>query len=292
MPDKNRLQRYIDHQLSDIDTEIDVVDTVVDAIKLKTDALPTDPADQSLVETAITTAHTTTDGKVDVIDGYHDVPGADVATNLQIRDVVGNKTDTVAGTSLVALAKAVKAKTDNLPVDPADESALEALIAVIDGYHDVPGADVATNLQIRDVVGNKTDTVAGTSLVALVKQIIADTGGTSTSETHTVTVAHGTVEQTIATIAPGRTGPFEFQLDVNALEAAVEGGTVTLRLKHKIDATTARTVDLATYIVGTDTIHPSVNAMVKEGASLVVVTLQVSSAVTVNRACPYIYMQG
>ena len=37
-------------------------------IKAKTDALPTDPADESLIEAAITAAHATTDGKVDTVD--------------------------------------------------------------------------------------------------------------------------------------------------------------------------------------------------------------------------------
>jgi len=32
-------------------------------------------------------------GKVDVVDGYHDVPVADVVDNAQMRDVIGNKTD-------------------------------------------------------------------------------------------------------------------------------------------------------------------------------------------------------
>ena len=42
--------------------------TDVSAIKAKTDNLPTDPADESLLEAAITAAHTTTDGKVDAVD--------------------------------------------------------------------------------------------------------------------------------------------------------------------------------------------------------------------------------
>jgi len=257
MPDKNRIQRYINHSLTDIDSE------------------------------------------VDVIDGYHDVPSEDSASDAQIRDVVGKKTDTVAGTSVVSIAKQVKAKTDNLPGDPADASDIaasftttDAKIDVIDGYHDVPSEDSADDAQMRDVVGKKTDTVAGTSVVALVKQINADTGGTATSASHTITNAHGTNETTIATISPSRTGEFEFQLDVAAPETAGEGGTITIRLKHKIDAATERIIDIATYLVGTDEIHPSIHAMVKEGASLVVVTVQCSVAVTGDRACPYMYLQG
>jgi hypothetical protein len=89
----------------------------------------------------------------------HIVPTVDTANNSYLRDVVGNKSDTAAGTSLIGLTKAVKAKTDT--------------IAAVDLA--VPTADVATNTTTRDVVGNKSDTVAGTSLVSVAKQIKAKT---------------------------------------------------------------------------------------------------------------------
>lgn len=77
---------------SDIDgleTKIDAVDTVVDAIKLKTDTIPTNPLGTANIA----------------------VPTADTADNVDAVDVVGNKTDTVSGTSLVALIKQVLADT-------------------------------------------------------------------------------------------------------------------------------------------------------------------------------------
>lgn len=40
------------------------------------------------------------------------VPAQDAADNTDIADVIGNKTDTVAGDSVIALLKAIKAKTD------------------------------------------------------------------------------------------------------------------------------------------------------------------------------------
>lgn len=61
---------------------------------------------------------------------------------------------------------AIKTKTDNLPSDPADASDITTAIAV-------PTADVATNTNMRDVIGNKSDTVAGTSIVALAKQVLS-----------------------------------------------------------------------------------------------------------------------
>ncbi|GAH60536.1 unnamed protein product [marine sediment metagenome] len=45
-------------------------------------------------------------------------------------------------------------------------------------FHDVPGEDVADDAVMSDVVGKKTDTVAGTSVIALAKQLLADTGTT------------------------------------------------------------------------------------------------------------------
>jgi hypothetical protein len=133
-------------------------------IKAKTDNLPADPADDSDLDAAIS-----------IIDEFHDVPAQDAAANAQINEVVGNKTDTVGGDSLVSIAKQIKAKTDNLPADPADDSDIDAAIAVIDEFHDVPAQDAAANAQINEVIGNKTDTVGGDSLVSLAKLIKAKT---------------------------------------------------------------------------------------------------------------------
>lgn len=76
------------------------------------------------------------------------VPAADAVTNILERDVIGNKTDTNAGTSILA-------------------------------RHLVPTADVATNVNARDVVGNKTDTVASGSLQGLARAQAADNATTT-----------------------------------------------------------------------------------------------------------------
>jgi len=39
-------------------------------------------------------------------------------------------------------------------------------IATLDGYHDVPSKDSTDNSQMRDVIGNKTDSYTGDSLYA------------------------------------------------------------------------------------------------------------------------------
>ncbi len=156
------------------------------------------------------------------------VPIADSVANGGVGDVVGNKDDTVAGNSLVALAKtnaadvtAIKAVTDAIPdagamTSIAQESTLSThdtdiktligtpatdisadineilseietttqdigdgtrdafsraghLLRWLADAHPVPVEDAATDVSMRDVIGKKTDTVLGTSLVALVK---------------------------------------------------------------------------------------------------------------------------
>jgi len=62
---------------------------------------------------------TTIIGKVDTIDGLHDIPVADVVDNAQMRDVIGNKTDAAVTTvgnvsSLMAYLKAVLNQTPSI----------------------------------------------------------------------------------------------------------------------------------------------------------------------------------
>ena len=75
--------------------------------------MPTDPADESAIEAAITAAHSITNGKIDTVDGIID--------NIHNTDLPAVKTETAA----------IKARTDNLPTDPADESLVEAAIAAV-----------------------------------------------------------------------------------------------------------------------------------------------------------------
>lgn len=81
------------------------------------------------------------------------------------------QTDLHDGGRLDLLIDAIKAKTDNLPADPADDSDIDAAIAVVDGLHDVPAQDGGNNAQMRDVIGQKTDTAAGNSLYAFFKAL-------------------------------------------------------------------------------------------------------------------------
>ena len=87
-----------------ISADIATVDTVVDAIKAKTDNLPSDPADASVVAGLISAVET----KVDTIDDFLD---SEIA--------------------------AIKAKTDNLPADPADASDIASSFLTVNGKLDV-----------------------------------------------------------------------------------------------------------------------------------------------------------
>ncbi len=103
----------------------------LDAIKTLIDSITTGGPTQAQMDTAH--ALLATVAKQDVIDGYHDVPIEDAVTDAQMRDVVGKKTDTVAGTSIVSISKQVKAKTDNIPAAPATEGKQDTIDTVVDG---------------------------------------------------------------------------------------------------------------------------------------------------------------
>lgn len=90
-----------------LDTIDDFLDTEVSAIKAKTDNLPADPADASDIAASFSTVNATlatlaTQASVDTIDDFLDTEIA-----------------------------AIKAKTDNLPSDPADESSIQAALSTL-----------------------------------------------------------------------------------------------------------------------------------------------------------------
>ena len=92
-----------------------------------------------------------------VIDESITVPDQNSADNVSMADVIGNKTDTIVGTSLVSHAQVIETAIDflsNLQINPL--------------------ADSIVNVNIRDVVGNKNDTVSGNSLVSLAKYILKE----------------------------------------------------------------------------------------------------------------------
>jgi hypothetical protein len=110
--------------------------------------------------------------KVSVVDGYWDVPSADVTFNSQVREVVGNKSDAAAAGAVSTTESLMAYAKQNV----TEGIATTAAIGVIDGYWDVPAADVTFNSQVREVVGNKSDAAAAgavtttESLMAYAKQ--------------------------------------------------------------------------------------------------------------------------
>lgn len=145
------------------------------------------------------------DTAIGVIDGYHDVPAADVGTNTTMRDVIGNKTDAAANgavtevESLMAYIKQlvtegiardviIGAKDDSAATGPVTNTdtamayikQLVTELQVVDEYHDKPTADSTDNDQMRDVVGNKADAAAAgavsatESLMAYAKQLVTE----------------------------------------------------------------------------------------------------------------------
>ena len=115
------------------------LDVLIDAIKAKTDNLPASPAN----ETTLTTLH----GHID------DILGDTAEIQAEMAD--GGRTD--------ILIDGIKAKTDNLPSDPADQSQVEAAIsaahATTNGKVDAAKA-VIDNIHDTDLPAVKADSAA------------------------------------------------------------------------------------------------------------------------------------
>jgi hypothetical protein len=222
-----------------------VIKDTTNGIKAKTDNLPANTA----------TELTDIDNALVVIDNFQDVPAQDAVANLQMRDVIGNKTDTIAGDSLVALTKVidanvdtVKTKTDNLPANTATElTDIDNALATVDGFHDVPAQDSAANAQMRDVIGNKTDTPAGNSICSKLNQIQGFLIASNAEGTYAYTNAGG--EQTIYENTEAG-----FVRVVNGIWLDLVNMTQngTIRLYYKIDGTNYRLVTAQTFTVATD----------------------------------------
>lgn len=96
-------------------------DTKPTGVPLKTLCYETDTAKAYITRdgTNWTEASTNLLGGIPFLPDYTQstdisVPTADAADNTNMRDVIGNKDDTASGDSIVALLKAIKAKTDTL----------------------------------------------------------------------------------------------------------------------------------------------------------------------------------
>lgn len=239
---------------ADISADIAAIKAVCDTISA---ASVTEIAD---ILAAVDTEIAQIIAAVAVIDGLLDIPSIDLATNATFNQVIGNKSDTVSGTSLVSLAKQIIVDLTSAVTEPPTAKSLhdilhkdgsytfdnttdslEAIadaVVVIDAFHDVPAQNSADNVVISDVVGNKTDTTAGNSLIALSKQIIEDTDTTvpayiigsnasfngflGTKVTKTAADILDSVQNAMFTVAGGRVLVTHLELEVTV--AAIDAG--------------------------------------------------------------------
>ena len=121
----------------------------------------------------------------------------------------------------------------------------------------------------------------------------------TTTDTHTITVAHDVAETVVAGVTTSlaaytahRVGEIAVQLDLAALVTAGEGGTVQVRLYHKIDGTNFAQIDLAEFRVGADAVMPTVTGKVDKTATAVKLTIQCSSAVTGDTDVPFVIVEA
>lgn len=116
-------------------TVLDAVSTLVTAIDAKTTNLPSDPADASVIA-----------GRFDTLD----TSIGDLPTNAELATALGTADDAV-----LAQIALVKAKTDNLPSDPADATAFAALEAHGDANWGGAGS-APTASEVADEVETRT----------------------------------------------------------------------------------------------------------------------------------------
>jgi hypothetical protein len=128
---------------ADLATVAGYLDTEVAAIKAKTDNLPSDPADASVVAGLIAALET----KVDTID---------------------------------TLADAIKAKTDALPSDPADASVVAGLIAALEAKVDIVDG-------VADAVKVVTDALGAAAAARLALSALGIIGGAAAAGTLSTT---------------------------------------------------------------------------------------------------------
>jgi hypothetical protein len=107
--------------------------------------------------------------------------------------------------------------------------------------------------------------------------------------THDITTANDKTETQIFALASTGIYALSIVFDLDALETAVEGGTVSIRLYNKVDGSnySDKPSACATYVVGTSIEYPSFELGLVHGN--VKVTIQCSTDVTVTRTIAYRY---
>jgi hypothetical protein len=178
--------------IAGVDGKVDIVDGIADAIKAKTDNLPTDPADHSLVIAATDAILTAVGGVGTAIGGLNNLSAADVNAEVDqaladydapTRTEVTADKDAVLAAVAAAVAKvdivddvadAIKLKTDNLPASPAAASDVPSASTVAAAVLDLPNG-IETGVTLRQAQRVQLAAAAGkTSGMATATATIRD----------------------------------------------------------------------------------------------------------------------
>jgi hypothetical protein len=121
----------------------------------------------ALVTANVITTDWTNGGRLDLILDAINVIAADW-TNA-------GRLDTILDAILVDTGTTLQGEIDGVQADTED---IQTKLAVVDGFMDVPSANNTSNAQMRDVIGNMTDTAvtgapeADETIVAILKQLV------------------------------------------------------------------------------------------------------------------------
>jgi hypothetical protein len=247
------------------------------------------------------------------VDNNQDISTVDGATNALERDAIGNKEDAavvVVGTtkSIMGYVKGIltdvlliKAKTDLIAGTTVVAADLATALTNVDLDHVTKttyGGTKPAAGTLFDSIMNKgagqTFSAATDSLEALQEAIAALSGGalaTAVESTHTITTVNDKTETQMFEITETNVYELSIYLDLDTLETAVEGGTVTTRLYAKVDGTNYadKPIAVSTYVVGTSTEYPSFEVdKIYRNTKL---TIQCSSDVSNNRVVAYQYFK-
>lgn len=200
--------------------------TDIAAIKLKTDNLPADPADASDIRDLLLAVEgsgfdTAVDSLKEISDGVSSLstkigsPVVSVSADLAaVQSSISSKLDVAVSTRLAAAdytapsntdIAAIKAKTDNLPVDPADASDVRDLLLAVEGS----GFDTAVDSlkEISDGVSS-ISALIGMPAVSIAADIAAtksDVGDVQTALDARLDVAVSTRLSSTSYTAPDNT---------------------------------------------------------------------------------------
>lgn len=150
------------------------LDLLIDAIKAKTDNLPSDPADASDIASSFSTVNT----KLDTIDDL-----LDTEVSAILADTNELQTDLTNGGRLDLLIDAIKAKTDNLPADPADASDITSSFTTVntklDTIDDLLDTEVGAIKTVTDKLDDTLEDDGGTYRFTTNALEQAPTGGSA-----------------------------------------------------------------------------------------------------------------